>query len=619
MASEWRSEHCYALGVAMVWGVRSGETVCWPAVCAAALALLGGCAIDARETRASGPSLPGPNPAEMSRPNAAGSQNAGGSENAVGAAATPLPGDAASGNAASGDGSMPVAATLSAEPALDLGAAEVAQSGNTLIWTVERRGAITQALPVLTHSNAADFEVIGDCATLGTQGSCALSVQFTPQTGGVRTSRLELALEDGRIGVDLTGNAQVRLTLVRAGGGQGSIRSAMSDAIDCGERCTALFDAGARIALDASTRNGDGSFLSAWQGAECEGPSQRCTVLMDATKTVEATFSPMRENLVFVSSEPYAPNLGGVAPYDAACNEQASAAGINDATGDAYFAGMGGAGVSLRDRLLAAPVTGWTRLDGLPFALDVDSLFDGQILHPVRYTERGETRSVSVMIGADSDGSDNGANCDAWSSATADATLLAGSSVGGPYTWQISYAGGCDFSPLHLLCFGRNGTAPPAPIRRTGKLIWLSDEEFLPGSGSPDEVCQRSMPAGVSSALAFLATTERAAAAVLDPAALYVRPDGQAVGTGEQLALRQPLTGIWQLADGSYVTFEQGFTTWTGHSERTEPGQATSNCDNWQSTSGSGWVGFATAAGDDFWFIGSQPCAAANHLYCVEP
>jgi hypothetical protein len=242
---------------------------------------------------------------------------------------------------------------------------------------------------------------------------------------------------------------------------------------------------------------------------------------------------------------------------------------------------------SLRARLRSPPVQGWVRLDGLPFTTDVAELFDAdRVLYPVRYTERGETRSVSLLTGTDIGGF-VGSNCE---------------------------------DDLHLLCFGRNGLTVPSEPRTAGKAIWVSNELFAPGSsGAPDAVCQRSQPPGTSGARALLATTSRSGASIPDPAALYVRPDGALVGSGEQLASGQLSSGIWQLGDGSYLQFDPGFSVWSGQFERADVGTVASTCNDWQSSTGFGVRGFGTTASASFRNSGVLDCSVPSYLYCIEP
>jgi hypothetical protein len=80
--------------------------------------------------------------------------------------------------------------------------------------------------------------------------------------------------------------AGVRLTVVKAGSGTGTVLSDPSG-IDCGTRCTSGFDLGATVTLRATAA--PGSTFTGWSGAGCSGTAE-CTVLMDSAKAVTATF-----------------------------------------------------------------------------------------------------------------------------------------------------------------------------------------------------------------------------------------------------------------------------------------------------------------------------------------
>ena len=95
-------------------------------------------------------------------------------------------------------------------------------------------------------------------------------------------------------------------------------------------------------------------------------------------RNVTARFAPQTNNTVFVSSEVVPANLGGLDPYDAKCNELATAAGLNNAEGNAYKAWMSTSSASARDRIGSA--RGFARVDGRPF---MDYLTTGPVLNPL--------------------------------------------------------------------------------------------------------------------------------------------------------------------------------------------------------------------------------------------
>jgi hypothetical protein len=273
---------------------------------------------------------------------------------------------------------------------------------------------------------------------------------------------------------------------------------------------------------------------------------------------------------------------------------------------------------SLRDRLLALSPRGWLRMDGLPFTDDASALLDERrIFYPVRYDERGGAAVPSVMIGANPDGTTN-SNCEDWTSNSEDALMFGGSTTAGPFTWAIYLAGYYCAQSWPVLCMGVTHPAAVALPVTAGRRIWLTNAPHTVGSMTPDEHCQLDRPAGVGTGSALVAYTGRAAADQLDPNATYVRPDGQAVGTGAEIAAGRLRTGIWQRGNGDYPSGDDGIASWTGSSRATDLGTADSTCDDWTNPDGRATSGVFAQTNVDFWSSGDSPCREIAHLYCVE-
>lgn len=90
---------------------------------------------------------------------------------------------------------------------------------------------------------------------------------------------------------------QHALTVTRSGGGAGTVASSPSG-VSCPGSCTASFPAGTVVALSATP--GAGSEFSGWSGA-CSGAAQ-CTVTMNGTRTVTATFAVVPPPVLAVSA-----------------------------------------------------------------------------------------------------------------------------------------------------------------------------------------------------------------------------------------------------------------------------------------------------------------------------
>ena len=79
---------------------------------------------------------------------------------------------------------------------------------------------------------------------------------------------------------------QHSLTVSRTGSGNGSVSSAPAG-IDCGSSCTAMYDTGTPVKLNATPASG--STFSGWGGA-CAAQSNSCTATTNSDSTVTATF-----------------------------------------------------------------------------------------------------------------------------------------------------------------------------------------------------------------------------------------------------------------------------------------------------------------------------------------
>ena len=114
-----------------------------------------------------------------------------------------------------------------------------------------------------------------------------------------------------------------------------------------------------------------------------------------------------------------------------------------------------------------------------------------------------------------------------------------------------------------------------------------------------------------------MARTTVAASDWLDPAELYVRLDGQIVGTGAALiALGNLRSGIWQAGNGVYPSLA---FVWTGQVNLTELGMAASTCNNWTSSASTGMAGFSsTTQAPVWWYTTNSTCDHGYRVYCVE-
>jgi hypothetical protein len=369
------------------------------------------------------------------------------------------------------------------------------------------------------------------------------------------------------------------------------------------------------VLLSARTTNGSNAFFSGWSGGGCTGPTADCSVPFSSATAVTATFSPMTNNLIFITHDSFATTLGSAAAYDAKCNLAASAAGLNNATANGYIAFISSPTSLATARLGTA--RGWVRLDGRPFADTQTSIFTNQqIFNPVRFDETGQAPDEVTLSGTQSNGQ-LADSCSGWTSTAGN--YAGGNPNYGPYYWDGIFSTTTGQAPCTLpnrvLCMGITRIAAVAPPVISGRKIWLSSTTFVPGSGgTPDQKCQAERAAGVTTAVAFLSTTTKAAASLLSPTTSYLRPDGTLVATGAQLASDSNLeSGIWQTATGLY---EHDFSTWTGSASVSA--LAPSACGNWTSTVGMANYGFPVAPDSSWWSSGTTPCTYAEQLYCLQ-
>lgn len=450
--------------------------------------------------------------------------------------------------------------------------------------------------------------------------SCPIAVTFTPATLGSYGFVLRLNSPGGELArLSVNTEVQTRLSVTKAGGGR---IVSFPAGIDCGDTCSAAFSV---PVVDLQCTADPDSFFSGLDGVDCAG--DQCLVELDGPKQVSARFSPIVNNLVFVSSVEYPPTLGGVAAYDAECNRLATAAGKNTPTGDGFIAAMSDSTGSFLDRLRPG-VRGWVRLDGRPFADAPDDLRGGVVYDPIFFDETGTSQNWRSFTGTHADGS-LGENCSDWTDPSG--SVITGYATGGPGEWVDSAPNLSCTQPLNIFCFGNTKTVPLARETTTGKRIWRTSTAYVPGSMSPDSKCMQERPAGVAVARALVAYDSHAASELLDPASKYVRVDGQLVGSGQQLInsandsnwTATPYeviqTGIWQTADGSYAN-DDLYLAWNGANDMLTPGALDTTCNNWTTTTGSAYAGIFLQVQSQFWARGGQDdCTQAAVLYCFEP
>ena len=465
--------------------------------------------------------------------------------------------------------------------------------------------------------------------------------------------------EEGGVGAGGSGGASsgstggvsgalATLTVSFAGKGAGTVLLQPGDTVcTAPTTCAASFAIGTPVTLTAKPTNAGAtvtSVLSGWDDACAgNGPYRLCTLTMNAATSTVAHFDALPANLVFVTSSVFAGNLGGAAAYQRQCNQLATAAGINNAAGDAYVAWM--AANDYAPAMLLGSTRGWVRADLLPW---IDSmataLATGAVYYPVAYDENGQRVIGDTLSGmSDTDKIYAGENCTDWTDATVNASH--GHTHAGGRGWPSNNVGvsSCAIAS-RVICVMKGASTPVAVTPVAGKKLYLTKSAWFPGGGlsAADAKCLLDAPASVSVAKAVLVASTRALADVLGATTVYVRPDGVRVGTGAEIiqAINDntgPVTieaAVTQDGGGSYVspwieiTGRPGYVcpmvVWTGLAY---PIWGNGNtCQEWTSSSSadSGTTGCIAAGWSYTGSCSSDPCnndwqdTACDYLQCAE-
>jgi len=461
--------------------------------------------------------------------------------------------------------------------------------------------------------------IVGGCvagAPLPGHQSCLVQAQFAPQSPGPKTATLGVAATPGGSQqATLSGVGQWPLSIDVDGSGAVT----RDGAPVCVGPCPEIhgYADGVVVALVATPQNNSNHFFSGWSGA-CAGSMRSCTVTMTQARSVTATFSPMTNNLAFVSAAAIPPTLASTTAYDTQCNTLATAAGLNNATNNAYIAWIS-TPLNTPPARLGPSAQGWVRVDGKPFATTQASLLtNGVVYHPLRIDEYGaDVGSRLVMTGTTNGGSVTGNTCLNWTSNSGAVSTTSGNAARGSGGWSGPTSSACS-APASIYCLMKTKTATLIVTPETGKRIYLSGA-YTPAVGTPpDQRCSLDKPIGLGTVKALVATTTASAASVLSPTQRYVRMDGVFIGTGAELAAGGLLTsGMWETGAGLYAGDEQA--AWTGAATPTALGTSATTCANWLSTATTGLIGRVASTDAAWWNVGSQSCSANNiRLYCVE-
>jgi len=490
--------------------------------------------------------------------------------------------------------------------AADVGVDGRVSASDTGSPTATDGGADGRASPPDT-GGARDTGAAAEARASGPDTGDANAVDIGAKPGDAAASR-----------VDSGGDAPASgllLTVTILGGGIGTVTSS-PPGIQCGSTCSAAF-ATSPVVLSARTTNGSDSRFAGWGGA-CSGAVRDCTVVLTSSTTVTARFEPIEHNLVFLSSvHTYSAALGGAIAYDGQCNQLATAAGINNATGDAFIAWVSDSRSSALSRLGAA--RGFMRMDGEPVADDPAAmLVNFQFYNPIDIEETGTTPfgALGVLTGMDSSGNGTQTDCGDWAPNPGSATGTIGCGRCGPPTWYYWVNAPCGQLVGSLYCFMKTKTVALTITPQPGRKIFLTNGPVAIGQ-SADAKCESSKPSGTGPVVALRSTTTAAASTTIDPTATYVRPDGIVVGLGADLVASTLKSGIWQQGNGQYLDSR---AVWTGSSQPSEVGTSASTCSDWTQNTGAIYAGGSSST-DLAWWSDNVPWTCASTYtwsYCIE-
>jgi hypothetical protein len=234
---------------------------------------------------------------------------------------------------------------------------------------------------------------------------------------------------------------------------------------------------------------------------------------------------------------------------------------------------------------------------------------------------------VQAWTGTMPNGSPHSLTCDYWNQGSSIFRALVGHTTGGPAAWTSQDISDCD-QLRHIYCFMKTVDTAPARTRVEGKSIFLSNSNWGIDAGvSADELCEASKPpdAGVVRAMLPMAVPPRRAAYMIDAGANYVRPDGQLVGTGQQIIASLLGSGVWQHGNGTYSIGNFGAIAWTGTGN---PGNLAASpaetCGDWTNNLPDAGTRFGFTNHQNTWWWGNTStssrgrCNLAHRLYCVE-
>ena len=519
----------------------------------------------------------------------------------------------------------------------------VGNSSSKYTWTITNMGDVATSALTFVNTNATSFPVTSNTCTgtlLPPMGSCSVILGFTPTTAGATSAALTVsATTGGSVSLTATGNGQWLVT-VTPPTNAGTRVQTTDGRINCPGTCSAGYNNTTSVSFQALTNNGSGFHFEGWTApspCNADGTGAKCVSTITSNTTATAVFSPIDANLVFVSSAFYRADLGGVGPYDTACNTLATAAGINNVAGNAFRAWISTASSAANARITATG--GFRRMDSTIFAASKLALQLGFVRAPLFLDEFGRrvTNGLSTWTGTDTAGNHRASqDCAGWTSASAVVFLDRGRVEGGPGLFTAGTGGHtCSNTTTRISCFQSTSSVNLAadPIPMGGKVAFVAPPWGVAGGlAGADAHCNANKPTGFDTAAyvyrAFMATATASAASRLPVGTSYYSPSGTFIGTSDALKnttdtnrLANLNTGLWQQNGTVYIAGDAA-SAWTGAGcSGNCIGTNVTTCSNWTSNGAlaNALVGRVASAGSDFFDgFGPSACNAMRHVYCFQ-
>jgi hypothetical protein len=360
-------------------------------------------------------------------------------------------------------------------------------------------------------------------------------------------------------------------------------------------------------------------------------PTPTATATLTVTPTATSTVTPTPTatstavfNVAFVTSTTSNGDLGGQAGADAECASLAAAASLPSATYKAWLSTS-----TLNAAAKFGTARGFVRPDGQPFADQVSDIAAGNILNPLILDESGNNLGAQIVwTGTTDAGIASAFACGDWLIGTGESFGELGESTGGAGAWSDDASETSCNALAHLYCFGTSRVSALTVTPAAGRIAFVSKGSFATSGGvaGADTLCQNeASAAGLANPTTFLAllsTSTAPAASRFDMSATsapYVRPDGIEIADAPTIAAGSTLdSGIWQHADGSYIT-EFAAATWTGSAAPNDTGALPATCQDWMTTNGAdtGSEGISNVT-DVWWNSGmSTSCLEPLSIYCL--